>query len=206
MSDIVWGDPIDANTQLDWLGDNELITVKWHFGEWSDITYGLPAVHWVHNEWEAFKLPANHPYYLATSTGFKYWPGGDRAPDDWDGGDVLLRDGDDTGSGEDWRHLGDGCDIIGYQPKQTNIPTWALTRADEIMGTNARDNLAKYVMEHEEEPEDPLLEIAQNIAADICDACGVMPEYSQFMREGAYNSDREVQIALAALKHGMEMR
>lgn len=40
-----------------------------------------------------YQLRANHPYYLATSQGFAYWPGGDGAPADWDGGPVLLENG-----------------------------------------------------------------------------------------------------------------
>lgn len=67
----------------------------------------------------AIKLPADHPYYRATEAGYKYWPGGDKAPDDWNGGTVLLRDGRMICYlGMSWSHFGGTVgngDIIGYQ-------------------------------------------------------------------------------------------
>ena len=61
---------------------------------------------------------------LAEAKGFKYWPGGDGPPDDWDGGPYLCRDGKTYHmAGYDWRH-GTGAwvatadwDRIGYRPR-----------------------------------------------------------------------------------------
>lgn len=58
----------------------------------------------------------------AERMGFIYWPGGDEAPADWDGGPYLCRDGEVYHMrGYDWRH-GTGCwnptadwDRIGYK-------------------------------------------------------------------------------------------
>lgn len=46
-----------------------------------------------------YQLPDDHPAYIVHrynkehGTDFVYWAGGDEAPDDWDGGDVLWGDG-----------------------------------------------------------------------------------------------------------------
>lgn len=70
-----------------------------------------------------YQLRANHPYYLATSQGFAYWPGGDGAPADWDGGPVLLKN-NEIGKALHWGrntpapHGFEGDhDIIGYRRK-----------------------------------------------------------------------------------------
>src|SRR5215217_2294297 len=78
-------------------------------------------------EWaciEFIYLPTDHPYYAATSAGFKYWPGGDAAPTDWDGGYVLLRVGTRYSGQSIWYrpYGGDPADIIGYRPRA--MPTW----------------------------------------------------------------------------------
>jgi len=53
---------------------------------------------------------------------WKVWNGGEVAPADWDGKDVLLRDGDicDSLDVDDWEHVsepgysGSDADIVGY--------------------------------------------------------------------------------------------
>lgn len=67
--------------------------------------------------------------------GMKPWHGGDSAPDDWDGGFVLQRNGtalSDASEGYDWRNFGgttvDGdSDIIAYTP--ATLPSPALDAA-----------------------------------------------------------------------------
>lgn len=54
--------------------------------------------------------------------GFVPWKGGYEAPSDWDGGEVLARNGetwewDATDCG--WVHSGHGTDFIGYRRKQS---------------------------------------------------------------------------------------
>lgn len=76
---------------------------------------------WMHDEGDpniiAIRLPADHPYYTATDAGFEYWPGGDSAPSDWDGGDVLYRDGvtGRTTGKVYWRKRDRVYSIIGYK-------------------------------------------------------------------------------------------
>lgn len=86
-------------------------------------------------EWaciEFIYLPTDHPYYAATSAGFKYWPGGDAAPTDW-GFDctVLFNDGSQsTGGPWAWDRSTYGTrDIIGYRvpirvDQSAPLPTW----------------------------------------------------------------------------------
>lgn len=87
-----WGAEIEVNgVRPDWLRDDDRVFTE---RGWSckdeyttgDITNWFPG--------KAIRLPADHPYYTATEKGFTYWPGGDAAPADWDGGDVLLDDGE----------------------------------------------------------------------------------------------------------------
>lgn len=87
-------------------------------GDWADKPAGYPADNrWSYYIISAIRLPDDHPYYLATSKGFTYWPGGESAPDDWDGGYVLLRNGYSEGYGLIWYHYQSEADIIGYRRK-----------------------------------------------------------------------------------------
>jgi len=76
----------------------------------------------------AIKLPATHDYYKATSRGFTYWPGGESAPADWDGGEVLdvYRNVQKSSWIGRWSRKGEGYyDIIGYR-KRTEQPAPAI--------------------------------------------------------------------------------
>lgn len=65
-------------------------------GEWvGSITHSLR-----HHGYDDYRLPAGHPAYTLLEKGWldgrnvRLWNGGETAPDDWDGGDVLLGNGD----------------------------------------------------------------------------------------------------------------
>jgi hypothetical protein len=106
-----------------WLKDDDAVLARYYGGTravgarlaseletWGDAV--SPAI-------EMIEIPDTHPYAVATSKGFTYWPGG-RPPDDWDDAqEVLLRDG--TTCPDDrvnfWGHLGYQSDIIGYHRK-----------------------------------------------------------------------------------------
>lgn len=92
MTDIEWGAEIAVNgVRPEWLRDEDKIIVRWgdatgiesRRGAWRPSlidqriseTTGWDSVY-------AIRLPATHPYYLATSRGFTYWPGGENAPED----------------------------------------------------------------------------------------------------------------------------
>lgn len=114
--------PLDGK-RPDWLiDDNQIIAFEDDERDW----YGLGLSIWYARELDlerprTLRLPADHAYYLATSRGFTYWPGGETAPSDWDGKDVLLRNGG-TCRGKSVTHWGTvdfapDAEIIGYRPK-----------------------------------------------------------------------------------------
>jgi hypothetical protein len=123
MTDIKFGEPIRVNgVQPEWLRDEvglfENSPARWLGGvsdrlsnwEWSrDVECPI-----------SIRLPANHPYYTVQAynaehgTNFTYWPGGDAAPDDWDGGEVLYGDGTVGLSGDCWKRIESGSDTVGY--------------------------------------------------------------------------------------------
>jgi len=126
-----WGDPIPVDGKRpEWIGIGELVDVKWRGDpEWISecVTQGVKAQHvkgW--GDVEEIRLPASHPYYLATSRGFTYWPGGDEAPADWDGDATLSRSGVWSPLPpiiKPWRHMGREIDVIGYHRKPEERPT-----------------------------------------------------------------------------------
>lgn len=129
MSDIVWGDPIEVNgVRPDWLKDGDRVDWCWKQDRWeaafdqSNYPTGTTAdrLGW-ENGVHSIRLPASHPYYTVQrynaehGTSFVYWPGGDNAPDDWDGGGILNGDGEAYNGfhGYDWCYRG-ATKIIGY--------------------------------------------------------------------------------------------
>ena len=119
-----WGPEIDVNgARPEWLGENQEIHFHWVDGSHGDwIARDFNGREW--RKCRALQLPASHPYYLATSKGFTYWPGGRDAPDDWDGGDTLLQNGALCPQPGTWVH-GVDVDIIGYHRKPEPVTTEA---------------------------------------------------------------------------------
>ena len=92
-------------------------------------------------------------------------------------------------------------------------PEWALDRAEAILfpdrrtiflmrGGSVLQNLALYVAAHEEPPVDPLLIEAREIVANA-DVSRTLNQ-TMAIREGR-GGERQVEIALAALKRGIEL-
>lgn len=117
-----WGDPIEVNgVRPEWLGDDELTVIKLSMDSYGT---GPQELHVQQIWWEstsAIRLHRDHPAYTALAAGFTPWGGGESAPDDWDGGEVLFRDG---GVGTIFRssvcwNRDDPChsDIIGYRKR-----------------------------------------------------------------------------------------
>lgn len=104
-----------AGKRPEWLdGDFQVRMPDYFNPENSSGVWGLMK----HSEWSvipAIRLPADHPYYLATSRGVTYWPGGEGAPEDWDGGDTIYRDGGRCDKVSWWHHNNAPTDIIGYK-------------------------------------------------------------------------------------------
>lgn len=100
----------------DWLADDEKIGIVWDDGyRWDNLNMQVDCVSGWEHSISAIMLRADHPYYVATSKGFTYWPGGDSAPD---ADDVLFRDGTTSqNSGWTWTHSDHHRDIIGYSKR-----------------------------------------------------------------------------------------
>src|SRR3546814_7611808 len=125
---ITWGPAIPTpNGRPSWLLDTEtVVDIKTNYG-WrcSDGGAGAPPYQWSWKVIKAIRLPADHAYYLATDKGFTYWPGGESAPEDYDGGEIIYRSGSVQPSARflSWEHtpgrtrFDPEYDIIGYHPK-----------------------------------------------------------------------------------------
>lgn len=149
MSDIVWGEPIEVNgVRPAWLCGRQIVDLRTASG-WKN-SHGKPEEvldgwSWMHSHGDpcitAIRLPASHPYYTVQrynadhGTSFVYWPGGDAAPADWDGGTILTFRGiDEFGDWvQDWDRTDGTFDIIGY------------TRRTEPMGGSEATDDSDYV-------------------------------------------------------------
>ncbi|WP_286880852.1 hypothetical protein [Sphingomonas sp.] len=90
--------------------------------------------HWPHT---LSTLPSDGVTIPAIPAGMKPWDGGDTAPEDWDGGPVLVRNGDlirrpERGELNLWRHyagwpLGD---VIAYSPKPPMVANNGVRRCE----------------------------------------------------------------------------
>ena len=82
----------------------------------------------------------------------------------------------------------------------TDIPQWALDRANELHDHNrAYLALARYIAEHETQPEDPPLQQARDIAAEVCLDAGYV-KLADAVRDSFDDNPLVVKAALAALK------
>lgn len=140
-----WGPRIEVNgVRPDWLRDEpfKVFTKIKVFTKTSEIT-GMTGDH--PYQWAgiiAIALSADHPYYKATHAGYIYWPGGDKAPDDWDSGHVLRRDGGYMFmKGHDWLHHGQDDDVIGYKRRESAPPP-------PVPLTTARNMISDYIEAH----------------------------------------------------------
>jgi len=129
---VQWGDPIPVDGQRPtWLADDDLI-------QWSESAErlwlprrGINASFYDQSDYDEnikfIRLPVDHWAYPAIQKGFTPWQGGEAAPDDWDGGQVLHRQPTartDGRSNHHWIHgtpggLHSASDIIGYRKHST---------------------------------------------------------------------------------------
>lgn len=114
-----FGPEIAVDGMPDWIDGDELIMGKWSSG-WYDRLSARADCYASPWDITAIRLRTDHPYYTATEKGFTYWPGGEDAPDDWDGGDTLLRNGALCPQPGTWAH-GVDRDIIGYRKRSEPI-------------------------------------------------------------------------------------
>ncbi len=90
MENIELGAVIAVDGMPDWLDREQMVLGQWRGDTWyKELTwkhcYAFP------DDITAIRLPADHWAYPVIAKGFEPWAGGDDAPVDWDGGEVLLR-------------------------------------------------------------------------------------------------------------------
>jgi hypothetical protein len=93
--------------------------------------------------------------------------------------------------------------------EQTDIPQWALKRAEklaraEASGFYSRDShraLARYIAQHEQPPIDPLLKEAQKIGVAYCSD----PETQRKYIAGGFDNTATMRALVAALRRGIEI-
>jgi len=121
---VQWGDPIPVDGQRPaWLADDDVI-------QWSKSAErlwlprrGINASVYDQSDYDEnikfIRLPVDHWAYPAILKGFTPWAGGEAAPDDWDEGEVLLRDRQSLPAYciNRWRHLDTSDDVIGYRKR-----------------------------------------------------------------------------------------
>ena len=127
----VWGAAIDVEVvreRPDWLKDSDICAIK-DRDSWVGESSVFNAVKWFWSKGiTQIKLLADHAYYTVQAynkehgTSYTYWGGQGEKPDDWDGGDVVLRNGSTVRRPASWSHLwreGDNgeYDVIGYTRK-----------------------------------------------------------------------------------------
>lgn len=123
MTDIEWGAEIAVDgVRPGWLRDEDRVSAWNAIRRRIGLGDGPDGYCW--DEVRGIVLPANHPYYLATSRGFTYWPGGESAPEDWDGGEVLCANGNTWDGKVNWTP-GLYSSPIGYR-KRTEHPAPAI--------------------------------------------------------------------------------
>ena len=126
-----WGDPIPVDGKRpEWLRDDDWVRMG---------DTNLTARSWSFDgSHPHFRLLASHPYYLATSRGFTYWPGGDEAPADWDGGEVFFVNREAQSypylAPSDWAADRPGiARIIGYHRKPEATRTFGVGEFDRLI-------------------------------------------------------------------------
>lgn len=223
-----WGAEIAVNgVRPAWLGDG--IRIKWSHAFGGSETYA-ELLQWSPSggtRVNTIRLPADHFAYKALAAGFEPWGGGDKAPEDWDGKEVLLRNGCTFPDARlDWRHIGSPVDIIGYrkrtdaaQPTPDRDPAlWdrmvALVRdvakisvTGELPGgrLNAYGEEARAIVAELAPPVDPDLIEAREIAAATFERAGNDRD-AQSARNGTFDGQNGmVSTALAGIKRGRQL-
>lgn len=82
-------DPVGVRP--DWLADDDAIWPRNSYGRYPEGNHDVASSNWAWSHIDAIRIPADHWAVPALKQGFTPWPGGDKAPADWDGGEVLLQ-------------------------------------------------------------------------------------------------------------------
>ena len=146
-----WGEAIlTGGVKPLWLRSNDVLQWRTEYGSYLPIWYGQQIGveydswnAWDSEDWEVIyqiRLPANHPYYLATSKRYTYWAGDVNPPENVS--EDLMRYGKpfiiDNDSGFlRWHHINSGGDVIGYKVKEDVVD-------DIVVDDIAVDDIAEW--------------------------------------------------------------
>jgi len=135
LAETVWGAVIDIEVvreRPDWLKASDICDIK-DRGVWTGGCGRFKASEWFwHKDVTQIKLLADHAYYSVQDynkehgTSYTYWGGQGDKPADWDGSDVVLRNGKTVPSPVSWSHPWGGhgdeeFDVIGYTRKADDL-------------------------------------------------------------------------------------
>lgn len=126
----------------EWLTGDQLLPARLKGGDWCSVPQNLPEdspATW--SVVEVIRLPATHWAYTPIAKGFKPWSGGDEAPGDWDGGEVMCRNGGTMQTFHRWHHIDGGGDIIGYKPR-TEPTAPAFKAGDYVVALESDDHVS----------------------------------------------------------------
>lgn len=157
MTNITWGPEIAVNgVKPEFIADDDVCAVFSCDMIWCGLENVLPARAYI---WDqkitAIRLPADHWAYPVIEKGFWPWAGGDRAPEDWDGGEVLLRDKRVIRVSfhdmqlDGWRHIpaDQYSDIIGYR-RRPDAPVQASEPDTVTLKRMTRDEWTGLIIRH----------------------------------------------------------
>lgn len=211
-----------------WLKNDDVVLVRWQGGHLrASNPLCADKVGWKYAD--SIEIPDDHPYALGQKHGFEWRDpaASDVAPEDWDAGEVLFRNGA-FGYGQRWGLLEgkEHYDIVGYRKRgckgpgnkssnesASNTPPasdWELGKEDcdgnELVTIRA-DELAALREAASRAPAkevvDPELIEAREIAARIYADLGFSVAAEEAVR-GEKDHTIEVRCALAGIKHGRE--
>lgn len=224
-----WGDPIEVNGERPvWLGDDDLLqfqTIGNRHGKWLPDEGICGGRKWRNSAWtsvQRIRLTADHWAYEALRRGMVPWAGGDEAPDDWDGGEVLLRDNATSDSIDDWgREVSeDDRDIIGYKrrslepaPEGAPLSPDLVDRMVQLVREFAGDDydhnfgpiwsdVRNIAAELPPEPIDPVVARAREIVAEALERQGGETNARPF-RAGDRDDSPAMRAVIRALREGM---
>jgi len=203
-----YGPDIEVNGKRPaWIADDDVIRAyNFHDEAWYGDQNDTPDM-WYWPLVTKIRLPAGHWANDVIEKGYWPWAGGNKAPDDWDGGEVLCRGGQ-TISAVDvdrWFHTSGLGDIIGYKREVEVVSepdTNSMVGFNQIirdlkaqldsLGSKWADAIAKYP----DLAPDPYLKRARELVE------------SEAMKVGAqyYDDDADslvIRAIIRALKEGM---
>lgn len=223
-TEIEWGAEIEVNgVRPVWLKDNEPLLKQHNCPDDADCHNAWQELRTYQISWlfaKAIRLPADHWAYIAINAGFEPFAGGNKAPEDWDQGEVLFGDfsvDHTSGSFSEkdsicWQWTdgkADDCDIIGYHNKKDadvselpdDVEPWAQRITSTMPIHILRYELARMIQQFKPElkPIDKDVLAVREILAEYKDDYGAHNTADEY-RNGDFDNYSPFQAALTAYK------